>query len=732
MRVKPETNLLDPVPIAKWLIERQFIRQMRLKSLHELSRLARDLGVGLSPWDDKDVQHLWQLGILRADYLISRHPLDIEGIVFIEQTDRGEHLYADIRNFLGNAAGLGNVIEGLGPLPEDVYLLFHAFRYYVLYQIEQELTPRLDAFQLLRSITNYRNTVEQFLISVNKEASDERFQERVRRWNEIVSLAVAVEPFTFNRLFGYYGVPVTYDNNEEGFYKTLRKQYEDSKTLLLRIGLEGVMEVLTELCREAERLQPNKDIRRLVRLTKRYGIEHVKGTLGGSSYLLSMAEMIRRAAENVFETELPEEDELGLSGGSETADYKEYHYGSARLLDSHEAKSTFIQSLNLDYTVRLRWYVEGDTELYALRSELSGDQEIEILNLRGEVLAGKSKGLSFRDNLMNDMRRSIYSFVYLDGDVENNRRVLLRAVENREMFGMFFLSTPDFEFANFNADELATILWEMALEKGAPPDKKEDFLKLACDAQNAKELFLNANKALTNLRLDKGKTWGERLLRFARENVYLQSNGVRQTRPIIEAIMLARHAIDCGYYLSKESGRVDLNSGKIVGVKKYFAYGSNLLKRRLDLYAPSALVRATGYITGYKVRFNKRSIDGSGKCNVVKTEDDKDRVYGVVYDFLDADKRDLDKHEGLGKGYHAEEIRVTTDNGEIGCYTYIADGSSIDDSLKPYSWYKDFVVEGARQHRLPDEYVTALEATEAATDADAEREKGNRQLLGHA
>lgn len=157
----------------------------------------------------------------------------------------------------------------------------------------------------------------------------------------------------------------------------------------------------------------------------------------------------------------------------------------------------------------------GDTELYALQNELSGDEKIEIFNLRGEVVAGKGKGLSFRENLLNDMRRSVYSFVYLDGDVENNRRVLLRAVERREMFGMFFISKPDFEFANFNADELAGILWEMALEKGALPEKKDYFLKLTSAAQNGKQLFDNANKALTDLRLDKGKTWGERMLNFA-------------------------------------------------------------------------------------------------------------------------------------------------------------------------------------------------------------------------
>jgi hypothetical protein len=60
----------------------------------------------------------------------------------------------------------------------------------------------------------------------------------------------------------------------------------------------------------------------------------------------------------------------------------------------------------------------------------------------------------------------------------------------------------------------------------------------------------------------------------------------------------------------------------------------------------------------------------------------------------------------------------------------VADDSAVDDSLKPYSWYKDLVVEGARPLSLPPEYVSQLEAFEADNDSDVEREKQNRKLLG--
>jgi len=223
--------------------------------------------------------------------------------------------------------------------------------------------------------------------------------------------------------------------------------------------------------------------------------------------------------------------------------------------------------------------------------------------------------------------------------------------------------------------------------------------------------------------------WGERLLRFAKENPYCERDQKKHLRPIIEAILLARHVIECDYYLGREESRVDVTTRKIVSVKKYFAYGSNLLKARLCEHAPSALFRAVGYLPGHTVRYNKRSKDGSGKCNLVRTNEN-DRVYGVVYDFLDQEKPSLDTHEGLGRGYHTEEIRVITEDGETGAYTYVADDNAVDDSLKPYSWYKELVVEGAKRHSLPTKYIEQLLCVNAVKDPDREREERNRGLLG--
>ena len=266
----------------------------------------------------------------------------------------------------------------------------------------------------------------------------------------------------------------------------------------------------------------------------------------------------------VFATELPEEDEMGYSW--EAGDLKDYYYGAQRLTDNHKAKSEFLRDLGLDYSVRLRWYVEGDTELSAIKSELGYHPAVEIINLRGSVAAKQGRGLSFKENLLNDINRSVYSWVSLDGDVDDNLRVLKKAVENDEMFGMFFVSYPDFEFANFTLDELVEILWDIASENGAEPSEKQELVERTSSARTGKELFKLARQAVTALgRADKGDVWGKKLMSFAQKNPQMkQSDGSSRDRPVIEAIYEALHTIDCNYYLSRKECRVDITTGRIV------------------------------------------------------------------------------------------------------------------------------------------------------------------------
>jgi hypothetical protein len=63
--------------------------------------------------------------------------------------------------------------------------------------------------------------------------------------------------------------------------------------------------------------------------------------------------------------------------------------------------------------------------------------------------------------------------------------------------------------------------------------------------------------------------------------------------------------------------------------------------------------------------------------------------------------------------------------------TYLASPAYIDDNLKPYAWYKDFVLAGARKHCLPSEYLAEyVERVEAIDDPDKVRDKRQRATPG--
>jgi len=80
----------------------------------------------------------------------------------------------------------------------------------------------------------------------------------------------------------------------------------------------------------------------------------------------------------------------------------------------------------------------------------------------------------------------------------------------------------------------------------------------------------------------------------------------------------------------------------------------------------------------------------------------------------------LDKKEGLGFGYEQKEVDIITSNGDtVKAFTYYA--TNIDETLKPYSWYKEHVIRGAVENKLPKSYISNIEAIEAIEDPDRER-----------
>ena len=149
---------------------------------------------------------------------------------------------------------------------------------------------------------------------------------------------------------------------------------------------------------------------------------------------------------------------------------------------------------------------------------------------------------------------------------------------------------------------------------------------------------------------------------------------------------------------------------------KYFAYGSNMLHDRLTKRVPSSRVLGPAELPGHCLRFNKLSKDGSAKANIVYSGNPEDIVYGVLYDLDEADRPRLDTVEGAGEGYEITQVSVRTGTGDQSAFTYIAAPQAVRNELKPYLWYKNLVLEGAKQNALPRDYIRQIESVEAERD----------------
>jgi gamma-glutamylcyclotransferase len=76
---------------------------------------------------------------------------------------------------------------------------------------------------------------------------------------------------------------------------------------------------------------------------------------------------------------------------------------------------------------------------------------------------------------------------------------------------------------------------------------------------------------------------------------------------------------------------------------------------------------------------------------------------------------------------------VTMEDGAIlSALTYRAMSTHIDASLRPYTWYKDLVLYGARQNGLADQYTQMIEDVETWDDPDIKRDEENRQIIARA
>ncbi len=160
----------------------------------------------------------------------------------------------------------------------------------------------------------------------------------------------------------------------------------------------------------------------------------------------------------------------------------------------------------------------------------------------------------------------------------------------------------------------------------------------------------------------------------------------------------------------------------------YLAYGSNLHPLRLGERVPSAALLGVVPLSGQRVVFQKISPDGSSKCDLV-TAGRTGVAFGALYAIDRAHLGALDAVEGLGTGYDRSVFPLHFRGRQLRPFTYRASGTHVHPDLKPFCWYRDLVLAGARYLGLPQAYCRALAGVAAVDDPDPLRRSDHDALL---
>ena len=149
----------------------------------------------------------------------------------------------------------------------------------------------------------------------------------------------------------------------------------------------------------------------------------------------------------------------------------------------------------------------------------------------------------------------------------------------------------------------------------------------------------------------------------------------------------------------------------------YFAYGSNLSSWRININVPSAVFHSVGRLDGYALTFRsliREPRSGPWRGAVATVVPEKDAVCcGVVWSISEDEVSPLDAQE---HGYKPIEIQVHTDESDatLSCRAYIQqDISDYDSSVDmPSPAYLQCIVNGAIEHKLPQDYIERLQKIE--------------------
>ncbi len=138
----------------------------------------------------------------------------------------------------------------------------------------------------------------------------------------------------------------------------------------------------------------------------------------------------------------------------------------------------------------------------------------------------------------------------------------------------------------------------------------------------------------------------------------------------------------------------------------YFAYGSNLNKKRLRGRVGNWEDSKKGILENYELSFDSR-----GYADAI--EKPEGRVFGVVYLLTDKQLEMLDKYEGVHSGvYSRETVKINVNGEKLSAITYIRARKTA--FSKPPVWYLELIISGLMEHNFDN---TIIEEVKKASRA---------------
>lgn len=143
----------------------------------------------------------------------------------------------------------------------------------------------------------------------------------------------------------------------------------------------------------------------------------------------------------------------------------------------------------------------------------------------------------------------------------------------------------------------------------------------------------------------------------------------------------------------------------------YFAYGSNMKTKRLKDRVGKVTVIGKAGLSNHCLRFNKLGDDETGKANIETKENSL--VEGVLFNLTEEQFKKLDICEAVPTHYIRCKMNVIRfDNDMVAAAVYIANPNRLRSHLKPKQKYLQYLIDGANEHGLSNQYKQSLASSE--------------------